>query len=264
MTRFANIDLLKPLDDLAPGGRIGLIALATDFNIECDLKSLYPDDVAFFTSRVRNHNPLTIENLRRMAPDISEAADRILPGTDLDAIIFACTSGAVAIGTDEITRLIQDVRPGAPVINPATAAVTAFKALGAKKISVLTAYTEVVNRDVAKLFDDYGFDVINIAGFGFEDDTAATFITPDDIERAAIETFDQRSDLLFISCTALRASSRIEVLETKVNVPVLCSNQVLAWQSLHVMNYPLPVQGFGSLMRDHLGSSSLPELKVIP
>lgn len=70
----------QPLDHLASGGRIGLISLATDFNIEADLQRICPAEIEFFTSRVKNINPLTIDNLRSMA-------DTILPGTKLDAII---------------------------------------------------------------------------------------------------------------------------------------------------------------------------------
>ena len=54
------------LEQLAPAGRVGVIALATDFNIERDLNALYPNDVQSFTSRLRNYNLLTIENLRKM------------------------------------------------------------------------------------------------------------------------------------------------------------------------------------------------------
>lgn len=255
MTSFATINPLKPLDHLAPGGRVGLIALATDFNIETDLTQLYPTDVRFFTSRVRNHNPLTIENLRRMIPGIRDAADKILPGTDLDAVIYACTSGAIAIGVDEVTRLIQEVHPGVPVTNPATAAVSAFNTLSAKKISILTPYTEPVNRDIATLFESFGVEVINMAGFGFGDDTAMTFITPEDIKTAALQTCAKQADLLFISCTALRASTLIEDIEALLNIPVISSNQALAWHSLKLMNYPKPISGFGTLMRDHLGTA---------
>ena len=91
----------QALEHLAPAGRIGVIALATDFNIEQDLRRIYPQGVEIFTSRVRNVNPLTIENLRSMAPGISAAADTILPGTTLDAMIYACTSGTVAIGSHQ-------------------------------------------------------------------------------------------------------------------------------------------------------------------
>ena len=79
------------LDQLASAGRVGVITLATDFNIERDLKQFYPVDVESFTGRVRNYNPLTMDNLRKMEPGISACADSILPGTDLDVIIYACT-----------------------------------------------------------------------------------------------------------------------------------------------------------------------------
>jgi maleate isomerase len=240
------------LELLAPAGRIGVVALATDFNIESDLRQLYPHDVQAFTSRVRNVNPLTIENLRSMAPGISAAADTILPGTDLDVIIYACTSGTVAIGSERITDLVHQTRPGVAVTNPVTAALAAFETLEAKRISILTPYTEAVNRDVAALFTGQGYDVLNIAGFGFEDDTAMTYISPQDIQQAALKVCNPDADLLFISCTALRAIGVIEHLEATLNKPVISSNQALAWHSLRLVNYPQPVNGFGVLMAQHL------------
>ncbi|MGR5108667.1 M24 family metallopeptidase [Vibrio jasicida] len=58
-----SIALQNELDNLASAGRVGVISLATDFNIENDLRQLFPQNVASFTSRVRNYNPLTIDNL---------------------------------------------------------------------------------------------------------------------------------------------------------------------------------------------------------
>jgi maleate isomerase len=246
--KIINVQHQQPLDHLAPAGRIGVISLATDFNIETDLKSIYPNDVRFFTSRVKNINPLTIENLRTMAPRISDTAATLLPGTKLDAIIYACTSGTIAIGVDRITQLIHQAQPGVPVTNPVTSAMSAFNHFGAKKISILTPYTETVNQEVADFFIKQGFDVLSIAGFGFEDDTAMTYITPQDIEDAAIATCDKEADLMFISCTALRASSVLDKLEKHLNIPVLSSNQALAWHSLQLVNYPKPIKGFGSLL----------------
>ncbi|WP_394209862.1 Asp/Glu racemase [Enterovibrio calviensis] len=251
-TNSETVALACELEYLAPAGRIGVIALATDFNIEHDFSHLYPDDVRAFTSRVRNVNPLTVENLRSMAPGISAAADCILPGTDLDVIIYACTSGTVAIGSDRVTELVQRARPGAQVTNPVTAALCAFEALGAKRISILTPYTDAVNREMATLFIEQGYDVLNIAGFGFEDDTAMTYISREDIAQAAISTCHPDADLLFISCTALRASSVVSRLELALDKPVLSSNQVLVWHSLRLVNYPRPITGFGVLLEQHL------------
>lgn len=239
----------RPLENLAPVGRIGVIALATDFNIEQDLRRIYPDGIQVFTTRVRNTNPLTIDNLRTMAPNISAAADTILPGSKLDAIIYACTSGTIAIGADQVTELIQQCCPDIVVINPVNAALAAFDKLSPNnRISILTPYIESVNREVAGFFTDNGYQVLSMAGFGFEDDTAMTFISPEDIADAAAEVCDPDADLLFISCTALRASLVIEQIEQRIGKPVLSSNQVLAWHSLRSIGYESAVKGFGFLM----------------
>ncbi len=244
-----------PLEPLAPAGRIGVIALATDFNIEADLRRLYPQDVTAFTSRVRNINPLTISNLRRMEPGISAAADCILPGTPMDAMIYACTSGTVAIGVERITELVQQSCPGVPVTNPVSAALAAFDTLQASRISILTPYTESVNAEIVEFFTQQGIEVLNISGFGFEDDTAMTYIQPQDIAEAAIDACHPDADLLFISCTALRASYVIDSLEQQLHKPVISSNQLLAWHSLKLAGYPQPVNGFGQLLANHLHTS---------
>ncbi|MCP3668291.1 MAG: Asp/Glu racemase [Gammaproteobacteria bacterium] len=247
--KIETVEHRQPLEHLASAGRIGVIALATDFNIEQDLRRIYPQDVEIFTNRVRNVNPLTIENLRTMAPGIGAAADAILPGTELDAMIYACTSGTVAIGIDRVTELVHQARPGIPVTNPVTATLSAFQRLDAKRISILTPYTQSVNSDVAGLFESLGLEVLNIAGFGFEDDTAMTYIAPQDIADAALEVCDPRADLLFVSCTALRVSLVIEQIEQRLGKPVVSSNQALAWHSLQLVNYPSVVDGFGSLLK---------------
>ena len=246
--KISNVQHRQPLENLAPAGRIGVISLATDFNIETDLQQLYPADVSFFTTRVKNFNPLTIENLRAMAPGISAAAGSILPGTKLDAIIYGCTSGTIAIGIERINQLIHYSCPNVPVTNPVIAALAAFKYFNAKRISILTPYTEAVNREVADFFESQGIEVLSIAGFGFEDDTAMSYITPQDIQDAAVSHCDAQADLMFISCTALRAVPVIDSLEQVLNVPVVSSNQALAWHSLQLVNYPHPINGFGSLL----------------
>ena len=250
--KLTTIQHQQPLDHLAPAGRVGVISLATDFNIETDLKRMYPDQVGFFTSRVRNYNPLTLDNLRLMAPGISAAADTILPGTDLDVMIYACTSGTVAIGQDKVVELIHASRPGVKVTTPVSAVDSALQQFGAKRISILTPYTENVNQGVAEVFGQQGYDVLSIAGFGFEDDTAMTFISPEDIARAAVESCDPKAEVMFLSCTALRASVVIEQIEQQLGIPVISSNQALVWHSLKLMNYTKPVPGFGCLLSQYL------------
>lgn len=254
--KISNIVPSQPLDKLAVAGRIGVIALSTDFNIEMDLQQLYPEQVSFFTSRVKSMQPLTIENLRKMEPDISATAATIIPDTALDVMIYACTSGTIAIGAQRIAQLIHQVRPGIAVTNPVVAALAAFDYLQAKRICLLTPYTQTVNQALADYFVSCGLEVVSIAGFGFEDDTAMTFISPQDIYQAALDCFDSSADLLFISCTALRATQVLDDIEQALGVAVLSSNQVLAWHSLRLVDYPNAVTGFGSLLSSGLGRAN--------
>ena len=55
------------------------------------------------------------------------------------------------------------------------------------------------------------------------------------------------ADALFISCTALPALSIIEVLEKKLKVVVLSSNQTLIWDTLNLINNKENVKGFGKI-----------------
>jgi len=247
MTQSVIIDHDIQLDEVAPAGRIGLIALATDFNSEQDLRRMYPDGVEVFTNRVLNANPVTMQNLRNMAGDISRAAGGILPGFTLDAMIYGCTSGTVANGAEKIEQLVQQSCPGVPVTNPVTAALAAFAHFGAQRISILTPYTEEVNLEMASYFEDHGIEVLNIAGLDYESDIEMTGIPSRDIADVAIGVCDDSADLLFISCTAIRSSLVIEQIEKKLGKPVVSSNQALVWHSLKLLDSNVAVTGYGSL-----------------
>ncbi len=248
MSRFEELAVDLTLEEVAPGGRIGFVALSTDFNAEQDLRRMLPDDVEIFTNRVMYANPLTLENLRAMAGDISRATAGIVPGVAMDVMIYGCTSGTIANGVDTITRLIQAERPGIAVTNPASAAVAAMKQLGVKRISVLTPYIAEINRELLAFFEEHGIEVINITGLGFDDDTRVTQIPPTEIARLAMDVCDPDAEAVFISCTSVRATNQIESMEKQLAVPVITSNQALVWHSLKLMNYPHAQHGFGKLM----------------
>ncbi len=239
-----------PLDNIASRGRIGLIALATDFNSEQDLRRMYPEGVEMFTNRVLNANPVTMQNLRNMAGDINRAAAGILPGIRLDAMIYGCTSGTVANGADNIQNLIQQSNPGVPVTNPVSAALAAFEHFSAKRISILTPYTREVNDEMAAYFCEQGIEVLNITGFGYDSDLDMTSISPEAIADAAINVCRDDADLLFVSCTAIRTSLVIDKIEKAISKPVVSSNQALVWNSLKLIGYAGEIAGFGSLLED--------------
>ncbi len=245
--RIEQISVPSRLEKIAPAGRIGIIALSTDFNIEQDLRRMLPPQMEIFTNRVSNRNPMTLNNLRAMQDDIARAAAGILPGTGVELMIYGCTSGTVAIGFDRIVELIAKTCPGIPVTTPITSAVTALKALHASKLSVLTPYVEEINRELGQYLAIEGFDIINVSGLGFQNDIDVTRLPTDEIVKAALIARAQHADALFISCTAFRASLVIEKIEQQLGIPVVSSNQALVWHAMRLLDNHSHVNGFGAL-----------------
>lgn len=247
----------EALEKVGGRGRIGLVALATDVNSESDLRRMAPEGVEIFTNRVANENPVTAKNLRAMAPDITRAAAGILPGDDLDVLVYSCTSGTAVIGEEEVTRLLQAGRRGdgksasasgaLPCTNPITAVLQALRAFSARRISVLTPYTEAVNRELVEALGARGVEVLNVHGFGIASDADMGCVSHNSIVEAARGACRAEADLLFISCTALRAAEVIAQVEGAIGKPAICSNQAMMWHALKLLRRPFQVSGFGEL-----------------
>ena len=243
--------------DSGPGThRIGLITLATDHATERDFMNMRPgDDVAIYTSRVRNLNPCTVENLQTMAPLLTEAASLILPGCRLDVIAYSCTSASVVIGHDAVAERIRAAaRPGIPCVTPLAAAYAGFERMGATRICVLTPYIDEVNAMIAGHIEAHGMEIAGFSSFHMADDVEMAGLPPEAIYRAALEADRPDADALFISCTALRACDVVERIERTLGKPVVTSIQAMFWQSLRYAGHSGSIEGYGSLLR--LGSGN--------
>ena len=237
--------------DAGPGSyRIGLIALATDHATERDFMNMRPcDEVVIYTSRVRNLNPCTVENLQTMAPLLTEAASLILPGTRLDVVAYSCTSASVVIGHDAVAERIHAARPGIPCVTPLSAAYAGFERMGVTRIAVLTPYIDEVNAMIARHVEDHGMEIAGFTSFHMADDVEMAGLPPEAIHEAALEADRADAEALFISCTAIRACDVVERLERTLGKPVVTSIQAMFWQSLRHAGYSRPLDGYGRLLR---------------
>ncbi len=253
-TRFDHAEIDgDALEDTAPPGKVGAVLLATDLTLGSELPQMLPKGVGVYVNRVMNHNPLTMENLRAMRGDLCRAAAGIIPGAKMDVVIFGCTSGAAAIGYDEVQRLIQTAHPGAKIITPLTAATCALRAIGVKRLSILTPYIAEINRAMAGHFAAAGFAPVNVAGMGIKSDVDAAGVSADALLKAARAHLDKSAEALFVSCTALRAASLIGRMEDEFGIPVLSSNQTLAWAVLRALGNNAKINGFGRLLQRQWG-----------
>lgn len=237
--------------DQGPGAyRIGLIALDCDHATERDFMNMRPgDDVAIYTSRVRSAKTCTVENLRSIAPLLTEAASLILPDSRLDVIAYSCTSGTVVVGHEAIVDYVQAARPGIACVTPIKAALAGLSSLGARRVAVLTPYVDEINADMASYLEAEGIDIVGFTSFHLIDTDDMANLAPEAIYQAALEADRDEAEALFISCTAIRAADVVERIERTLGKPVVTSIQAMFWQSLAYAGYAKPIAGYGRLLR---------------
>lgn len=233
-----------------PGGclRLGLITLATDHASEHEVARLLPPSARVYVSRISNPGPCTLDNLRAMSDDITRAASLLLPGTPLQAVMYACTSGTVVLGEPEVAARIRRGKPGVPCTTPVTAALHAMSALGVRRIALLAPYIEEVTAGVRDYLDAHGAEVRRTASFDLEQDIDMSSIPPAAIRDAALALDGPDIDGVFICCTAFRAVEIIADAEATMRKPVITSNQAMAWEALKLAGYRQPVPGYGRLL----------------
>jgi maleate isomerase len=228
--------------------RIALVVLATDHTTELDFTRLCdPADVGVYTTRIAYQNPGTHETLRATGPRLTKAAALILPGETVDIVAYACTSASVVLGNAVVGGFLNAGKPDTPFVTPSSAALDGFKALGARRISVLTPYSAGISDEVLAYFAANGPETVSAHCMGIDDDREIARISEDTIIDAACAAMDPAADALFVSCTGLRAAVCIKRIEARTGKPVVTSNQAMIWRCLQCVGSTKAPVGYGHL-----------------
>jgi len=251
----APVDLGVLVSDLDRGlafrAAIGLVVLATDQTMEHEFRVLVRQPgVAFYESRLFSDNDITPETLRAIGPRIAPCVDLILPSIPLDVVAFGCTSATMVLGEEAIFAEIHNARPDVACTTPVTAAVAAFRALGAKGIGLLTPYAPEINQKFVDYFRARNVTIAAVATFDRRDDREAARISVASIEAAAERMASTPGvDAIFVSCTSLRIAEAVTRLEERAGVPITSSNHAMAWHCLRLAGVDDVLPGAGRLFQ---------------
>ncbi len=231
--------------------KVGLITLSTDQTIENDFQNICSNlPVDIFINRIHNKNPLTKENLLKMAEDLASVTKKILPDEKLNTIAYGCTSGTIAIGEDSVKEKILSVKPGSYVTTPVTSAIKAFKLMNVKKIALLTPYPDEINKTIQEYFTKKNIEVLSFASLNLNLDSEFANVDPNYILEISSKLETKNADALFISCTALPVLNILDKLELTIKRPVFSSNQTLIWDTIRSIGYKSPIKGYGKLLEN--------------
>jgi maleate isomerase len=233
--------------------RIGVLTPHRAVGPEEELPAMAPGRVLTCVARVSDDSAEgvnTPSGLRALAtsPRLDEAAETLGHGS-LDAIAYASTSTAYAIGFDRETDLASRLsgRVGLPAVAPCASAVLALRVLGADRIALVHPpwFDAEENQRGTAYFESQGFDVVFSESAALPDD-------PSLIESPAVFEWTSRNvssdaEAVVIGGTGFRAAGAIAALEAALDRPVLSANQVLLWNVLAEAGAAVQVDGYGRL-----------------
>jgi maleate isomerase len=216
--------------------RLGVILPSSNTTVETEFfTALYGSQISLHTTRIPLRD-VTLKGLAAMEKE-TQAAAELLKDTDVDAVVFACTSGSLikGIGHDAaITEKIGKVT-GRPVVVTSRAVVDALSDVGAHHISVATPYLGEVNRKEVEFLEKSGFEVVNLRSFNLKSNLDIGRLTAEDAAVLARSVNSDFAEALFISCTNLATFEVLAGLEEELQKPVVSSNSATLWASLNAL-----------------------------
>lgn len=238
--------LQEPRPDLV---HVGLVLLSSDHSLEMEWSKLLSDQVLTFNSRVHHNGLLDAHDLSQISQGIVDTTNLIATGLEMDVMAFACTSASIVIGETKISNLLTHNRKNIPSTNPWTAAKTAFNYLKAKNIAVFSPYPTKTNYLLYSSLIKAGFNVSSFGSLGIENDKFVTTISKDSMFKALEKILKgQQVDVVFMSCTNLRALKHLEEFENYFGVPIVTSNSALFWHVMHIAGKTAKCPGYGILL----------------
>jgi maleate isomerase len=217
---------------------------------------MHIDGVALYHSRIPMVSEVEVDTLAQMKTDLPAAVRLFPPAVSYDVIGYGCTSASVVLGTDKVREVIQGTIPDAAVTDPLSALIAAAKTLSLHRVGVVTPYLPEITARLREKLDESGVEVTHIASFEEKDDRVVARITEASIAAAA-ESVARQADCqaIIVSCTNLRCLDVIPELETALNLPVLTSNQALAWHMLRLSGITDVQPRFGKLFEAPLAKT---------
>lgn len=213
---------------------LGVIVLQTDETLENELRQACDiPGLALYHARIPSHPLVTAKTLLQMKKNLPATAALFPDARPMDAIGYACTSGATVIGPDVVAAEIGQIHPGIPVTNPISAVMEACRALQVRKLGFLTPYLPEVSAAMRDLLQDNGFQISAFGSFEQGEERVISRIS-EGSTLAALERLgaDPNCEAVFASCTNLRSFGILAKAEARIGKPVISSNQAFAWHLL--------------------------------
>ncbi len=227
-------------------GRVGVIVPSANVAAEPELRAMLPRSVSLHVTRVKLTGSSRAD-IEGMAAGAVEAA-RLLAQARVGLIVFHCTAASAwSADADEALRRDIEREAGLSATTTASALLDALASLDARRVSLISPYTDEINARERRFLEAHGVRVPNAHGLGLADPHDMHAVEPRTWRDLAARYLSPQADACFISWAAIRAAGVIASLETSIGKPVVTSNQVVAWDIARRLARNEKIDGYGRL-----------------
>jgi maleate cis-trans isomerase len=192
---------------------------------------------------------------RTFSPSRDEDIDyqsRLLGTAKVELVILAQTSASLfADDYDEVVTGRISAAAGVPAITSAQAVGRAVRALGARRIAVVSPYSDEVNQRAGRYFAaKHGLEAVALEGFGATDSYAIGQLGPENARNAFARIDRPEIEVLVVPGGNFPTMTSIAGWEQEFGKPVVTTNQASFWAMLRAFNTGDRLPTFGRLLAE--------------
>jgi maleate isomerase len=233
--------------------RLGVIVPSVNIVVEEWYPRVVPDRVSVHFARMLIADGSSPEKIIAMDREDGSRAIAQIASCRPHAVAYGCTASSIIQGHAFDERLRGEIRHiiGAPATTATDSIFAACRALGLKRVTAISPYTEAVDTAEHRFFAGGGIETVASAHLGITDGFRLAEPEPDAILDLALRTWDPQSDGLIAACLNFRSHPIVEKVEARIGKPVVTSTQAVLWHLLRLAGVETPIPGFGRLLREH-------------
>jgi maleate cis-trans isomerase len=181
-----------------------------------------------------------------------EYQSRLLGTAKVEMVILAQTSASLfAEDYDDVVTKRMSGAAGVPAITSAQAVGRAVRALGARRVAIVSPYSEAVNERAARYFETkHGLDTIALEGFGATDAYAIGKLGPQNARDAFALIDRPEIEVFVVPGGNFPTMSSVAAWEREFGKPVVTTNQASIWAMLRAFDSADRLPAFGRLLAE--------------
>ncbi|MBO6774730.1 MAG: aspartate/glutamate racemase family protein [Marinibacterium sp.] len=213
-------------------GLWGVLTPQANTTVEPELWALLPPAHSLINARLVSEKDTIEERLVDYTTQFSDTARRFA-NAPVTCIATACTGASYLIGAAREAEIVDEMqaRFGVPFLTAALATVAALRAMGARRIALLTPYPETLNRPCVLYWEGFGLEVAAKAGPALQDTAFHPIyaMTGSGVLTSYRELCDSDADAVLMLGTGMATLGPILTGLGEGLKPAVSCNLALAW-----------------------------------